>query len=212
MILIVCSLYLVVIMNASHYILAIAWAVYCILHSVLAAPGVKAAFAKWLGENARYYRFAYTLFAFAGLVGILLYQVSIPSPRLFARIPEVEWTGIVLAAIGSALVMLNIIKYFMQLSGVRWLTTERPQAKLERGGLHRYVRHPLYFSTFLFIWALWMVYPYLSLLIANSIITIYTLIGISFEEKKLLTEFGPEYDEYRKSVPKIFPFLKKRSV
>ena len=52
-------------------------------------------------------------------------------------------------------------------------------------------------------------YEYLSLLIANAIITIYTLVGISFEEKKLLKQFGTEYDEYRRSVPKIIPFIKR---
>ncbi|HYF30544.1 MAG TPA: isoprenylcysteine carboxylmethyltransferase family protein [Chitinophagaceae bacterium] len=198
-------------MTTAHYILALAWILYCVLHSVLAAGSVKAVMGKWLGKNARYYRFGYTLLAFVGFVGILLYQVSIESPLLFDPPAVVLWAGIALAAIGSALVMLNILKYFMQLSGVRWLTHENPSARLERGGFHRYVRHPLYFSTFLFIWSLWLVYPYLSLLIANVIITVYTLIGIGFEEKKLLIEFGEEYEDYRKSVPKIIPSFKNRA-
>ena len=196
-------------MNMNHYILAAAWIMYCILHSVLAASSVKAAFAKRWSVHARYYRFGYTLFAFAGLVGILLFQVSISSPRMFVRTPWIEWIGIIFAAIGAALVMLNIFKYFMQLSGVRWLTTEKPTLKLERKGLHQYVRHPLYFSTFLFIWSLWLVYPYLSLFIANLVITIYTLIALRFEEKKLLAEFGEEYRTYQREVPMILPWIKK---
>ena len=147
-------------MNTNHYILAIAWIVYCVLHSVLAAANVKTYMERWLGKNFRYYRLAYTLLAFVGLVAILLYQVSIPSPVLFQSAGAIQWVGIVLAAIGASFVMLNIFKYFMQLSGVRWLTQENPPVKLERQGFHKFVRHPLYLSTFLFIWGLWLVFIY----------------------------------------------------
>jgi methanethiol S-methyltransferase len=196
-------------MDMYHYILAFAWVVYCVLHSVLAAASVKTVMGKWLGKNFRYYRFAYTIFSFVGLVAILLYQVNITSPLLFQSNGIVQWTGIIFAAFGASFVLLNIFKYFMQLSGVQWLTQENPAAKLERKGFHKYVRHPLYLSTFVFIWGLWLVYPYLSLLIANVIITIYTLIGIGFEEKKLINEFGDEYKTYQQEVPKIIPWLRK---
>jgi methanethiol S-methyltransferase len=197
-------------MDSNHIILAVAWTVYCVLHSVLASIRVKARAQKWLGNAYRYYRFAYTIFSFLGLVALLVYQVQLDSPLLFETPLAVQFAASLLGGLGAALVMLNIFKYFMQLSGVRWLVSSTVNAKLEQKGLHRYVRHPLYFSTFLFIWCLWVVYPYLSLLIANTIITIYTLIGISFEEQKLLKEFGQEYEEYRKRVPKIVPFVKRR--
>jgi methanethiol S-methyltransferase len=57
---------------------------------------------------------------------------------------------------------------------------------------------------------LFLLLPYLSLLIANSIITVYTLIGIGLEEKKLVNEFGESYSNYQASVPKLIPFLKPR--
>lgn len=197
-------------MNTSHIILATAWVVYCILHSVLASGKIKRWAQQKLGYGFRFYRFGYTLFAFAGLVGILLYQVSLVSPRVFEPGPAIKLAAIVLAAIGAAMVMLNIIKYFMQLSGVKWLVATTVDAKLERNGLHGYVRHPLYFSTFLFIWALWIVYPYLSLLLADIIITSYTLIALKFEEDKLLAEFGEEYRTYQQQVPMILPRLIRR--
>ena len=203
-----CTLYLLI-MNIYHIILAVAWTVYCVLHSVLASVSVKARAQRWLGSSYRYYRFTYTVFSFVGLVALLMYQVQLASPLLFETGAAVQFAASLLCGIGAAMVMLNIIKYFMQLSGVRWLVSANVNARLEQGGLHRYVRHPLYFSTFLIIWSLWVVYPYLSLLIANIIITVYTLIGISFEEQKLLKEFGQEYEEYRKRVPKIIPFMKR---
>jgi protein-S-isoprenylcysteine O-methyltransferase Ste14 len=197
-------------MNADHIILAVAWIVYCVLHSILASGKVKRAAQQRLGERFRYYRFGYTLFAFIGFVGILIYQVSLNSPLIFEGGLAVRLIGIVFAAIGAAMVMLNIIKYFMQLSGVKWLVATTVDVKLERRGLHGYVRHPLYLSTFLFIWALWLVYPYLSLLIANIIITLYTLIALRFEEEKLLAEFGEEYRTYQREVPMILPRILRR--
>ena len=199
-------------MNTQHIILAAAWIAYCVLHSILASGAVKRSLQHSLGAGARYYRFAYTLFAFAGFVGILIYQVSIASPLLFEPALTVKIIGSLLAAIGAAMVMLNIIKYFVQLSGVKWLVATTVEAKLERNGLHGYVRHPLYLSTFLFIWALWMVYPRLSLLIANVIITLYTLIALRFEEQKLIAEFGEEYRTYQREVPMILPKLTRRKL
>ena len=72
-------------------------------------------------------------------------------------------------------------------------------------GVHRIVRHPLYAGTFIFIWGLLIVYPYLSLFITDAIITIYTLIGLKFEEKKMEREFGDAYKSYQQSVPMIIP-------
>lgn len=195
-------------MNDQHIILFVLWVAYCILHSVFASGKVKRWAEQKLGVAYRYYRFGYTLFSFVGLVGILLYQVSLQSPLLFERSFVLLMIGSLFASIGAALIMLNIIKYFMQLSGVKWLTSTTVSARLERSGLHKYVRHPLYLSTFLFIWSLWMVYPYLSLLIANTVITLYTLIALRFEEQKLLAEFGEEYKTYQKEVPMILPGLK----
>lgn len=197
-------------MNADHIILTAAWIVYCVLHSVLASGKVKRAAQQWMGASYRYYRFGYTLFAAIGFIAILIYQVTLDSPLIFKSGLAVKLMGSAFAAIGAAMVMLNIIKYFMQLSGVKWLVATSVDAKLERGGLHGYVRHPLYLSTFLFIWAMWMVYPYLSLLIANIIITLYTLIALKFEEDKLLIEFGEEYRLYQREVPMILPRILRR--
>jgi protein-S-isoprenylcysteine O-methyltransferase Ste14 len=53
-------------------------------------------------------------------------------------------------------------------------------------------------------------YPVLSLFVSNIVITLYTLIGIRFEEKKLVQEFGPAYEKYKEQVPKLIPALKRK--
>ena len=93
----------------------------------------------------------------------------------------------------------------MGLSGLRSLLQEETYSELLISGIHRYVRHPLYLGTFLFIWGLAILFPTLSLFISNLVITIYTLIGIKLEERKLVIEFGDQYRTYQQNVPKLIP-------
>jgi len=193
------------IMLYSHCILAIFWIGYCTLHSVLASAGVKVWIQKTMKVSIQFYRIGYTIFSFLGLVGILIYQFSLQTKLLFVPSFAVSLIGIIMMASGAVIMVLMIWKYFMQLSGLRWLSRGKVSSKLEVNGLHRYVRHPLYLGTFVFLWGWFLLYPSLSFLICCSFITIYTLIGLRFEEKKLIKEFGDEYVQYQKKVPRLIP-------
>jgi protein-S-isoprenylcysteine O-methyltransferase Ste14 len=114
----------------------------------------------------------------------------------------------VLGLSGLSLMLVCIKKYFISLSGLLSLVKETVSHQLLITGIHRYIRHPLYLGTFTFLWGLFLTTPYLSLLIANSIITVYTLIGIRLEETKLINEFGENYKLYQKKVPKLIPSFK----
>ena len=93
----------------------------------------------------------------------------------------------------------------MQLSGLRELFENKMSDELMTSGIHKMVRHPLYTGTFIFIWGLFILYPYVSTLITDIIITVYTLIGLHFEEKKLESQFGEKYLEYKNHVPMLIP-------
>lgn len=157
-----------------------------------------------------YYRIYYTLFAFLTFAAILYYQIKIPSPLLWPVSLTSEIIGGIIAIAGLILMGICIRKYFFSLSGLKTLFTGRTSNALIVSGIHRYMRHPLYFGTFVFIWGLWIAIPYASLLIANTIITAYTLIGIHLEEKKLIREYGDAYCQYCRTVPMLIPFFKKR--
>jgi protein-S-isoprenylcysteine O-methyltransferase Ste14 len=153
------------------------------------------------------------LFAFIFLAGLIYYQIKIPAIQLFVRTRSILLVGIFISVLGLIVMLICIRKYFMSLSGLRSLIVENFSGNLEISGIHKYVRHPLYLGTFAFIWGLFLLLPHLSLLLVNTIITIYTLIGIELEEKKLMVEFGKDYQSYRKTVPKLIPFSKpKRNV
>lgn len=190
-----------------HIFLATLWIIYCVLHSVLASQGVKS---KLQQRMKKWYRPSYTIFSFVFLVALLYYQVSIATIELFKPDNLILILGFLLSLFGLVLMLICIKKYFVNLSGLRSLVVENYFNELQITGVHKHVRHPLYLGTFVFIWGLFLIVPYLSLLIANVIITVYTLIGIELEEKKLVAEFGKDYEEYRTRVPKLIPFLKLR--
>lgn len=196
-------------MILNHIILATLWIVYCVLHSVLASDGLR----KWLRskmKNYKWYRLWYTLFAFIFLIAVVYYEIEISTTKLFTGSDFIFVIGIIISFAGLVLMAICIRKYFMNLSGLRSLFIENFSNELQITGIHRHVRHPLYLGTFLFIWGLLLIWPYLSLFMSNAIITIYTLIGIELEEQKLIAEFGEDYRRYKKTVPKLIPSIKSK--
>lgn len=159
-----------------------------------------------MGQSFGHYRLLYTLFAFVSLIAVVFYQLRLAPVVLFTSTLAL-YSGIVLALAGLILMGICIKKYFMSLSGLRSLFQERPSHQLIISGVHRYVRHPLYLGTFAFLWGFFLVKPHLSLLISNSIITLYTVYAITLEETKLVEEFGSAYRRYQATVPKLLPRL-----
>jgi len=175
---------------------------------VLAASKVKLFFEKISGRFFRYYRLAYSILATVTLVFILYFQYSFTSPILINSI-FIKYASLIIFVIpGLVIMMVSIVKYFKLLSGVRSLFLPKPPGGLKLDGIHKYVRHPLYSGTLLFIWGLFFIFPMLNNLIAVIIISGYVLIGIIFEEKKLLKEFGNLYADYISRVPMLIPSLK----
>lgn len=192
-------------MLLNHLILATLWIVYVVLHSALASIRMKTILQKKLGKLYKHYRLIYTIFSFLTLAAIAWYQLSIPTIRFYKPGFLIVIFGYLITITGFGIMLSCIKKYFMSLSGLRSLLRETNNPELIISGIHRYVRHPLYLGTFVFIWGMLILAPFLSLLITNIIITVYTLIALRFEEEKLVREFGEQYTSYQKTVPKIIP-------
>jgi methanethiol S-methyltransferase len=197
-------------MPGNHLILILLWSVYCILHSLMASSGFKQKLVSLLGTRFKYYRLFYTLFAFLFLVFILYYQFNIETSRAFESSYYTRLAGILVGISGLIIMITCIKKYFMSLSGLLSLVKETSYNTLIITGIHKYVRHPLYLGTFGFIWGAFLCYPFWTILIADTIITLYTLIAIRFEEAKLVKEYGKSYKEYQQRVPKLIPSFKPR--
>jgi len=189
--------------------LIILWMLFGLLHSIFAASSFKQAIQARIKNDYKYYRAIYSLFALVSLTAVVWYHFSISS-SLFWNVPVAEKVVAAIFLIPALTVMgISIKKYFIDLSGIDVFLKRRtvqPQ-RLELGGLHKYVRHPLYFGTLLFVWCIFLWQPSVANLISSICITGYTLIGTYFEEKKLVIVFGEEYISYRKKVPMLVPGL-----
>ena len=158
-------------------------------------------------KKYKYYRVLYSFFAGTTLSLIIVYHLSIKTIMLWNVAPAeviVSVTGIIT---GGFIMIFFAKKFFFELSGADvFIKTKRP-ATLIMKGLYNYVRHPLYTATLLLIWSIFFLHPSLSNLISGLCITIYTVIGIHYEEKKLISSFGESYIQYRSETPMLIPKL-----
>ncbi|WP_128544726.1 methyltransferase family protein [Larkinella soli] len=76
--------------------------------------------------------------------------------------------------------------------------------------LYRVVRHPIYLGWLMIHWFT----PFLTLgqVFLALAMTVYLLIGMHYEEKDLIRQFDEEYLLYRKTTPRILPFLPTKIV
>ena len=109
-----------------------------------------------------------------------------------------------LAFVGVVYVIFTtLVANHFELLGLRqaWLyATGRPYTPLEfkRHWVYRYSRHPMMLGLLVVIWAT----PDMSVgrLVFAVLLTIYLFVGIQFEERALIQEFGDKYREYKKEV------------
>ena len=111
------------------------------------------------------------------------------------------------------LVSTFLIDHF-ELFGLRqvWFTkanNQVPVARFRTPLLYKIVRHPMQLGMAIALFAT----PHMTvghLLFAGSM-TLYIVIGLHFEERALVREFGDRYREYQAQVPMLFPFMKLKT-
>ena len=114
--------------------------------------------------------------------------------------------------LGIAFVMIStfLIDHF-ELFGLRqvwYANVDRgmPAPEFRTPMLYRVVRHPMQLGVIMALFAT----PHMTvghLLFAGSM-TLYVLIGLYFEERSLVREFGDAYRDYQRRVPMLFPLPK----
>ena len=186
--------------------------IFAIQHSTMARP----AFKKWWTQYvpAEIERTTFVLITCILFIAMfILWQPiggilwSISDPVLSTIITSV-------AMIGAGIVLIStfIINHF-DLFGLRqvWLQFKgKPYThlKFQKRGFYKYMRHPLMFGFLVLFWAT----PNMTTghLIFALLTTGYIFVALIFEEKDLVKIHGEEYERYKREVPKVFPFTKRR--
>ena len=187
--------------------LILAIALWGIFHSLLASTRIKNLFRRAFGDRAmRFYRLFYNIYAVISVRPILYLMIALPDRTLY-QVPA-PYDYLMRAGQGISILLLFVAVFqtdLLSFAGLRQIFEEEKTGPLITRGLYRYVRHPLYTFSLLILW----LSPGMSL---NSFIvylglTIYVLIGIYFEERKLMHEFGQDYAKYRSITPMLIPGL-----
>jgi protein-S-isoprenylcysteine O-methyltransferase Ste14 len=183
------------------------FALYGVVHSWLARLSVKNWFRQAFGpETDRWYRLAYNLFAVVTFLPMFILMAVLPQKTIYIVPTPWRWVMVVgqLAALaGAGITVLQTGPFHF--IGLSQLLTDRPteNTPLNFRGMYRWVRHPLYFFSLIFLWLT----PAMTTntLTAYILFTLYFQIGSEYEEKRMVEEFGDVYESYRKSVPRLFP-------
>jgi len=186
---------------------------FAVQHSVMARRGFKRWWTRVIPEPVE--RSTYVLAATAALALLLwqwrpiaepvVWSVSNPAGRIALHV--VFWLGW-----GVLLISTCLINHF-ELFGLRqvWANLRGralPVADFRTPLFYRHVRHPIYLGFVLAFWAA----PQMTAghLLFAAACTGYILIGIWFEERDLIAQFGQRYLLYRKQVGMLLPKLGAR--
>lgn len=182
-------------------------AAFAIPHSAMARP----AFKRWLSRHVpqAVERSSYVLVA--SLLLLLLFWQWKPLPFVLWKIEQSPLRDTVLVVFAAGWLLglassfllghLHLFGLRPALAYARNRNYEPPG--LQTNGLYGVVRHPMYLGFLIGIWST----PTMTLghLLFSSGMTLYLVVGMVFEEQKLLRRFGAAYVEYRSGVPAILP-------
>lgn len=183
-------------------------ALWGIVHSLLASISFKNFLYRMFGERfMKFYRLFYNIFAVISILPVLYLMIVLPDQILY-QVPS-PWSYFMrVGQVISALLLFVAVLQTDVLSfvGLRQLFEEEKKGDLVVNGLYRFVRHPLYTFSLGILW----LSPSMTVntFIVYMALTIYILIGIFFEERKLLREFGQDYAAYKSITPMLIPGLK----
>ena len=186
---------------------------FALQHSIMARPGFKRWWTTIIPHHLE--RSTYVLLA-SGCLILMMWQWQPIGGVIWSTDNEtVKNVLFVVYLIGWSMVFLStfLINHF-DLFGLRqvWLyVTGKPYTQLpfRTPFFYRHVRHPLYLGFIIAFWAT----PVMTVahLLFAVLTTMYIFTAIQLEERDLNTVFGDKYRNYKRSVPMILPFGRKKA-
>jgi protein-S-isoprenylcysteine O-methyltransferase Ste14 len=188
-------------------------AVFAIQHSVMARPGFKAWWTRYV--PAAIERSTYVVLSSLAL-GLLYWQWQ-PMTQVVWQVQN-ETGAIALWAVQTSGWLLALASTFaishVDLFGLRQVYLNLRNRRYDNlpfriSGLYNLVRHPLMLGFLIAFWAT----PYMTLghLVFAIATTAYILIALQLEERDLVNHHGDKYRAYKNEVPMLLPLPHKQS-
>ena len=177
-------------------------------HSVMARRGFKRWWTRVVPPAIE--RSTYVVATCAALALLFRFWIPIRTPVVWHV--DNDWgVGLLwsLFGVGWLLVLVStfLLNHFelfgLQQVFARMTRRAVPDAGFRTPLLYRYVRHPLYLGLLLGLWSVPVMTAGRSVFALG--LTLYILIGIAFEERDLLQQFGERYRAYRVQVGMLIP-------
>ncbi len=195
-------------MTHSTIVIFLSWLAYGLVHSLLASSQFKAIIEEKHPKLFSRYRLLFVASAVISPLPILYYQFTHTSSDVWSNYREIRLFGGALAGIGLAILRKAFGGYDSKLFfGISKAPVNSEVFKSD--GILSKVRHPIYTATLMLFWGWFLFsnsYHNLAFCLAN---TAYILIGIPWEEKKLIKQYGQKYLDYKSKVPMLIPRLWK---
>ncbi len=184
-----------------YLLIVFAWILFGIIHSFMASNRIKEKVYQ-SGISPLTYRRIYNAIAITLFLIVLLGGGFISSEYFMPHGKSSQVVGLIVATFGFFLTKMAFKEVSFS-SFIGW--KEEKEHNLIKTGIYARIRHPLYTATILFLIGFVIFSPSYTNLLHAICLFIYLVIGLRFEEKRLTSQFGNEYVEYKDKVPMLLP-------
>ena len=188
-------------------IYGLAWLSFGVVHSVFAGVAAKRRLDSLFGV---YYRLAYNLWAGLHIAAVWALGGALIGDQPYDLEPGVAGAMTGIGVLGVVVLVLALREYDLgRFSGMAQIRGQMKEITLSEdeplitGGLHLFVRHPLYLGVYLILWGRATGDFGLATAVWGSV---YLVIGAAFEDRKLLALYGDEFRDYKDRIPAVIPW------
>jgi protein-S-isoprenylcysteine O-methyltransferase Ste14 len=175
------------------------------MHSFLASKQVKSFAWRIFGPGMdRWYMTFFTIFAVITFLPLAAMLLLFPGRKLYVIRPPWRWLMVGVQILSAAWIVKGFTDSWHRFSVSQQLSKSKEAKPLAPRGVYCYVRDPFLISGLL---GMWMT-PFMTtkLLVTYLLASIYLYLGSLHWETRLLAQFGREYADYQKKVPRMIPW------